>query len=125
MRKIWDGINKLIHNKTTLSNSITSLRDPVSNEIVYNTSKLSNIINKNFTSVGPKLTSKIASTNKHFSDYLSHIKQKDSFFFIPVTKQEIEDEICALTTRKSYGLYSCAIIPLKEFRHLISERIFS
>ena len=32
MRKIWDGINKLIHNKTALSNSITSLRDPVSNE---------------------------------------------------------------------------------------------
>lgn len=73
--------------------------------IVNNTSsRISEIMNKHFTSVGSNLASKIAPTNKYFSDYLAHIKQKDLFFFVPVTKEEAEEEICNLPTRKLYGL---------------------
>ena len=80
--------------------------------------------NKHFASIEQNLANKIPVTNDHYSQYLKdHINQKESFFFAPITSNEIENEILALPTNKSYGLYSCPVSLLKASRHLISEHL--
>ena len=89
----------------------------------YDTSKLSNIINKHFSSIGPKLANKTPPSRKSFSDYLRYVNQNDSFFYAPVSHSEIENEILALPINKSYGLYSCPVDLLKASRHLICRNL--
>lgn len=123
MKNTWAGINSLINSKKYSKKSLNCLKDPYTGQKEYNESKLCNIMNTHFTSIGSNLASKIPHSEKHFSDYLKHIDQRNSFFFNPVTKYEIEDEILALKTRKAHGLYSCPIDLLKASRHLISEHL--
>ena len=124
MKKTWKGINTLINNNKKISKTITRLKNPFKNgEFESDTESLSNIINMHFASIGPKLASKIPTSNKHFTDYLRNIDLKDSFFFTPVVRQEIENEIVTLPRNKAYGLYSCPIDLLKASRYLISDHL--
>ena len=74
IRKTWEGINRIINIKKK-HKSISALKDPSTNTLETDPSKLPNIINRHFASVGSKLASKVPQHHKHFTDYLVHIDQ--------------------------------------------------
>ena len=121
IRKTWEGINRIININKKKHKSISALKDPSTNTLETDPSKLPNIINRHFASVGSKLASKVPQHHKHFTDYLVHIDQKNSFFFEPVTKEEVELEIMATPNNKAYGLYSCPSFILKLSKQFICK----
>jgi len=123
MKKTWAGINSLITTKKTKTKTLSCLKDPSTDRNEHDDLKLSNIMNLHFSSIGSKLANKIPHSDKHFSDYLKTTNQCNSFFFNPVTKYEMEDEIAALDSKKTHGLYSCPVDLLKASKHLISEHL--
>ena len=69
--------------------------------------------------MGHRLASNFPPSNRHFSEYLrgNHVK---SFFFDPVTPNEIEREILSIPLNKAHGLYSCPNRILRSARHILS-----
>ena len=89
-------------------------------------SKISNILNKHFSSVGHKLDSRLTSLSQDFSSFLLKSKSpKSSFFFEPVISNEVRLEILSMPNNKSYGLYSCPKHLLKVVSHIISQPLAS
>lgn len=85
--------------------AITDLNN--GNRLIRNSSRISNILNDYFVSVGHKLANQSLDSQKHFSDFL--IKSKcplDSFCFNLITPTEVKLEILALLIHKAHGLYS-------------------
>ena len=69
---------------------------------------LSNIFNRHFVSVGPKLAKKLPPVNPPYFDFVSQTKSPDSsFVYNPVTPEEVKLEIACIPNNKSRGLYSC------------------
>ena len=120
INKTGQGINMLISNSKRKRKSITSLRDPSTNTCVYKENKIADILNKHFSSVGQNLANDIPDLDVDFNDYLCDIDICNSFYFTPVTQDEIENEIMLTPANKSYGLYSCPINLLKLSKHLVS-----
>ena len=58
--------------------------------------------------------------SRYFTEYLSPNYNPSSFFFDPVTPEEIEREILLIPKNKTYGLYSCPIRILTDARCVIS-----
>ena len=81
---------------------------------------LTSIFNDFFSSVGSNLASKLPSTNREFTDYMSGNFDK-SFFFNTVMASEIETEILSISLNKAHGLYSCPTIILRSIRHILSK----
>ena len=123
IKRTWQGINMIITNKKKNQKSISAIKDPITNHVTRDKSKMCNILNKHFASIGQRLASNISESNSSFSDYLSHIDQSKSFLFIPITKEEIESEIMLIPNNKSHGLYSCPTSILKCAKHYLSGPI--
>lgn len=121
IKKTWQGINSIINNSKKIKKSILTLKDPSTNSVTCDKIKIPSILNKHFSSVGQKLASQIPDSNNSFTHYLGHIDQQKSFYFTPVTEQEIECEITMTPNNKSYGLYSFPVLLLKCAKHLISK----
>ena len=118
------AINKLLSRKKNNSKTITSLKDPnQNNRLIRDSSMLPNIINDHFSNIGINLSNKIPQSKTSFTDFLAEIDQRNSFYFMPVSNVEIEQEIMALSCNKTYGLYSCPIVLLKAARHTISYHL--
>ena len=118
MKNTWTGINSLINNKRKDFKRISSIIHPDSKVPTYDCSKISNIFF--FSSIGPNLASKLPSTNREFTDYMSGNFDK-SFFFNPVVASEIETEILSIPLNKAHGLYSCPTRILRSVRHILSK----
>ena len=89
-------------------------------------SKISNILNKHFSSAGRKLDSRVPSSSQDFGSFLLKSKSpKSLFFFEPVISDEVQLEILSMPNNKSYGLYSCPTHLLKEVSHIISQPLAS
>ena len=69
--------------------------------------------------MGHRLASNFPPSNRHFSEYLRGNYMK-SFFFDPVTPNEIEKEILSIPLNKAHGLYSCPNRILRSARHILS-----
>ena len=67
MKKTWEGINSLINRKQKVLKPISALKCPNNNEITRNPSKITNILNDHFSTIGQKLASNISNSKKHFS----------------------------------------------------------
>ena len=102
MRQTWKAINELIgnckkKNQRNPSNSIS----PNPNEVPTSDPKeISNILNKNFATIGSKLASKIPLTMKTFFDY-SDPPLNRTFFFDPTIPEDINLEILILQDNKA------------------------
>ena len=83
-------------------------------------SEISSIFSKFFSSLAPKLASKLFSTNREFTDYMSG-NFDESFFFNPVVASELETEILTIPLNKAYGLSSCPTRILRSVRHILSK----
>ena len=120
MKNTWAGINSLINNKRKDFKRISSIIHPDSRVPTNDRSEISNIFNNFFSSVGPNLASKLPSTIREFTDYMSGNFDK-SFFFNPVVASEIETEILSIPLNKAHGLYSCPTRILRSVRHILSK----
>ena len=106
MKNTWAGINSLINNKRKDLKRISSIIHPDSKAPTNNGSEISNIFNNFFSSVGPNLASKLPSTNREFTDYMSGNFDK-SFFFNPTVTSEIEKYFPFLSKKRT----GCISVP--------------
>ena len=125
MKRTWKGINELLYRRKNNSNTITAVKDLINDgAVAREPSKISNIMNKHFASVGGRLAGKLAPPRRHFLEYVSKCKSpSSSFFFRPVTPQEVKLEISSILNNKSYGLYSSPTELLKLSKDIIAPII--
>ena len=77
------------------------------NKIIKEGSRIPNIINEHFATVGNKLANNLPIPQKHHLDFVNKCKSPiSSFFFQPVLPEELLSEILLVPNDKSYGLYS-------------------
>ena len=128
MKKTWEGINNLLHNKAKSSKYPSTFRDPSnSDKFTRNPLRISNILNTHFASVGSRLAAKLSQTaHCNFSNSLAKSKSpKSSFLFQPASAAEVQLETFAITKNKAYGLYSCPTQLLKFVSDIISQPLTS
>ena len=126
MKKTWEGINRVLSRKSKSPNCLTKIKNPENNKMTKDPSKIPNILNKHFASVGRKLDGKLPPSQQDFHCFLSKANSpKSSFFFEPVTTAEVRSEILSMSNNKSYGLYSCPTHLLKEVSDVISQPLAS
>ena len=111
----------LISNNKKSRKSITNLKDPSTNKLAYKRNEVANILNKHFATIGQKLSSYIPDSSTQFTEFLRGINVNESFFFNPVTPEEVELEILQTPSIKSFGLYSFPINILKSSRCILSS----
>ena len=111
----------LISNNKKSRKSITNLKDPSTNKLAYKQNEVANSLNKHFATIGQKLSSNIPDSNTQFTEFLRDIDVNESFFFNPVTPEEVELEILQTPSNKSFGLYSFPINILKSSRCVLSS----
>ena len=109
MKKTWEGINSILACKSNNSKSISFIKDPDDdNSISSNPNRVANILNKHFTSVGPKLANNLPSIQSNYFDFLNRYNSPDmSFAFNLVTPTDVKLKISRILNNKSHGLYSC------------------
>ena len=70
---------------------------------------ISNILNRYFASVGPKLAKKLPPVQRLYIDFLSQTKSlESSFFHNPVTPEEVQLETASIRNNNYHSLYSCS-----------------
>ena len=107
-KKTWQGINELLHRRKKNLKVISALKDFNNrNKIIKEGSRIPNIINEHFATVGNKLANNLPIPQKHHLDFVNKCKSPiSSFFFQPVLPEELMSEILLVPNDKSYGLYS-------------------
>lgn len=120
MKQTWIGINELINRGKKKMKSINALKGPNTSQLIHDPSKLPTILNQHFATCGSALAAKLPHSERHYSEYLRPSNHINSFFFNPVTPDEIESEISLLPMGKSHGVYSCPTRILKIAKTVIS-----
>ena len=98
-KQMWKNINHLI-NKKSKSTNILSLQ--IDDQVVIESSSMSNLFNEYFTDIGPTLSSQIPETNVSFEMYMKFSAQKE-FNFSDIHIQEVLNEISKLNISKWVG----------------------
>ena len=107
-KKTWEGINEIINKKTKEDQNIVlnkngkKLTEPLD---------ISNEFNLFFSTIANKIQNQIPS-KKDFVNYIKTNRSPDSFFFTPVTNDEVVKLFNSLDHSKSTGDYS---IPKQVF----------
>ena len=77
------------------------------NKIVKDGSRITNILNEHFATVGNRLANNLPTPQTHHLDYVVKCKSPtSSFLFHSVLPDEVRLEILLVPDDKSYGLYS-------------------
>ena len=101
---------------------INCLKQPNSNTTTNIKSRNSNIMNEHFTGIGPTLANNLPTPKKLFTEFLDKNKSPaTSFFFCPISPNEVKLEILSMSNKKSYGFYSCPVSILKHTSDIISD----
>ena len=86
MRKTWQTINVLLIGRKRNLKAINKLKDPLSNNRIAHypqyPSRIPNIMNIYFLSVGSNIAAKTPYAEHHYTDYLSKSKSPDSSSFL-------------------------------------------
>ena len=104
--------------------TINSLKQSHTNITTNLKSRIPNILNENFTGIGPSLANKLPPFEKHFTEYLDKLKKSpvSSFFFTPIlSPKEIKLEILSMPQNKSYGFHSFPVSIIKYANEILSE----
>ena len=125
MKKTWEGINNVLARKLKNTKPITFIKDPNDNDsVTSDPSRIANVLNDHFASVGPKLANKLPTVQRKYFDFLNRSNSPDSSFaFNLVTPVEVELEILRIQINKSHGLYSCPTQLLKYSSNVISSTL--
>ena len=119
-KNTWNRINSLINNNRKKSKVVSSLKHLNDNSTTKDLLEISYIFNRYFTSVGHNLATQVPNSSHRFNKYLSSNNNFGSFFFDPVSPENIEREMLSIPKNKSYGLYSCPIRILSYAKHILS-----
>ena len=121
MRKTWEGINSLAHRKSKSSNLVRTLKDPNNdNQQKTNPSRLTNILNSHFATIGNRLANRLPASQHSFNDFLVKSKPtQSSFLFQPVSLAEVQLETLPTPSNRAHGLYSCPTYLLKLSSNII------
>ena len=125
MQKTWEGINNVLARKLKNTKPITFIKDPTDNDsVTSDPSRIANVLNDHFASVGPKLANTLPTVQRKYFDFLNRSNSPDSSFaFNLVTPAEVESEILHIPINKSHGLYSCPNQLLKYSSNVISSTL--
>ena len=122
MQKTWEGINTLLNRKKKISMKINCLKQPNSNTTTNIKSRIPNIMNEHFTGIGPTLANNLPTPKKLVTEFVDKNKSPaTSFFFCPISPNEVKLEILSMSNNKSYGFYSCPVSILKHASDIISD----
>ena len=100
LRKVWQGINSIISNKSKKSGVSSIYLD--NNDITSDPILISNNFNDYFSKVATNTRSKIVHSSKHFSDFLKNSNDK-TIFLSPTDEKEVLTCISHLNGNKSSG----------------------
>ena len=125
MKKTWEVINNVLVRKLKNTKPITFIKDPNDNDsVTSDPSRIANVLNDHFASVGPKLANKLPTVQRKYFDFLNRSNSPDSSFaFNLITPAEVESEILCIPINKSHGLYSCPTQLLKYSSNVISSTL--
>ena len=116
--QLWKTLKYIGLSKGTPGSSKISLSE--GEEIIFENFKVANIFNNFFTSVAEKLVNKLPKRAIHFAkQFLKVYYQKkgvveNSFHFLTVSKEEIENLLNGLTASKATGMDSSPARFLKD-----------
>ena len=72
LKKTWEGINNIIGRKSTNAKPINLTKySRAGNVVISDRIAISNIFNRHFASVGPKLAKKLPPVHRPYFDFLS------------------------------------------------------
>ena len=117
-KKVWNGIKQIIHHKPRTGQKILKLVD--NNKEITDPKQIADTFNTFFANVGKELEKGIPTVNKNPADYLPDPASK-TFFILPTTSSEIEDEISGLRSGKAAGPSSIPTEILKLLKSVISK----
>ncbi|XP_077994315.1 uncharacterized protein LOC144448040 [Glandiceps talaboti] len=101
INKTWQVINEVLNKSTNKLYPRKLISTTPNNDPLTESSDIANEFNDFFTSIGPSLASNITSATK-FTQYLDG-NYLNSFFFHPVSEQDVLNEIKTLDPRKAVG----------------------
>ena len=125
--EIWKGIRSLVNIKQKKDCSI-KLRD-ASNNVISDSSKIANIFNRHFASIGYKVQQKIPSNSGSFTDFMNKRDKEGKiiinpdgkiFFLGPTVPDEIASIIRLFDTSKATGPNGISVFLLKAFNGFFS-----
>ena len=117
IKNIWLGIRQLITHKPKNVCQVSKIT--INNHSITDPKAIATSFNNHFANVGTKLAEKIPNIN---IDPLSFLDppQHTSFYLIPTTVNEIEEEIMKLNSSKSVGPFSIPVCLLKLLKKYLS-----
>ena len=118
---IWKRIRSIVNINNTSRKDIKLLNEDGKN--VYDPTKIAELLNKYFDSVGPNIDKKIPKPLKHFKDFMKHFKVDKTFFLKATTPREIFDIILAFDLKKSLGPNSIPMYVLKIANTFFADKL--
>ena len=124
--EVWKGIRALVNLKTSKSSNFKLLGQD--NTLISDPTKISNIFNNHFSSIGASIDRKIPQVPGNYKDYfykrdkngqLLH-KTPVAFFLEPAAPKEIEKIIDGINSKKSVGPFSLPVSILKTFKEFFA-----
>ena len=81
MKKTLEGINNVLARKLKNTRPITFIKDPNDNDsVTSDPSRIANVLNDHFASVGPKLANKLQTVQRNYFDFMNGSNTRDSSF---------------------------------------------
>ena len=117
IRNTWKIINSAI-NKHNDKHQITKIK--LNNEVIHDSNNIASAFNNYFSHIGKDLAKSIPSTPKKFDDFL-RTPNPNSFFFLPVIKEELKDTVTKLKDKKSTGYDGIDNILIKNIIDVIVD----
>ena len=116
-KKTWEGINEVINKRKKTQPNIVLQKGK---EKIIDPENIANEFNVFFSTVAKKLQDQIPKTD-NFEQYVKKLQSPNSFFFSPVTTNEILTTFKSLDHSKSTGEYS---IPKQLFQYVPNTLAF-
>ncbi|KAG1675725.1 hypothetical protein GQR58_014551 [Nymphon striatum] len=106
-KKIWRGINGLLHKNKTKNRNNFQLN--IAGNLLSDRKSVANAFNHFFTNIAQNLVDKLSPAKSHYKDYLLR-PNAASFFVSPVDPSEVLNELLSLNDSKAPDAYD---IPVK------------
>jgi hypothetical protein len=117
---IWKTLNEIMNRNKTSSMLPKEFIGNSPGEKITDPKSIANRFNGYFVNIGPGLAKKLSNSKTNFDKYLTN-SYKRSFFINPITKDELENEINNLNSKKSLGYDGISSQVIKAIATDISE----
>ena len=128
VKNIWKSIRSLVNIKSPKASTIKLMDEH--NNLISDPTKIANIFNNHYSTIGSKVQQKIPNQSGDFKSYLRKLRPDgkpcinpdgSSFFWGPTVPAEIVKIIDRLDISKSTGPNGIPVFLLKTFKHFFSH----